>query len=321
MTRTTMVCQVLLAAALALAVPVHADDFPSKSLRLIIPNPPGGGTDILGRFVADRLQGKIGQSVIVENRAGAGGNIAAESVFKAAPDGYTLLLGHHGQLVLSKMLYAKLAYDPELFAPISLVATITNVLIVHPNMTAGNVPQLIALAKAKPGQLNYSSSLNGPSHLTAEMFNSMAGVKVVGIQYQGNGPAAMAVLAGQVDLMFVELGITLPHVRAGKLRALAVASAKRTPLLPDVPTVSETLPGFASSSMYGLVAPPKTPGQIADRLSAAVAEILKQPDNTKRLLEMSFEAVGSTPAELAQFLRDETKRWGEVVRVSGAKAQ
>lgn len=293
----------------------------SESLQPSVPNPPGGGTDVLGRFLADRLQGKIGQSVIVENRTGAGGNIAGETVFKAAPDGYTLLLGHHGQLVLSKMLYTKLGYDPELFTPISLVATIINVLIVHPNMPAANVPQLIALAKAKPGKLNYSSSLNGASHLTAEMFNSMVGVKVVGIQYQGNGPAAMAVLGGQVDMMFVELGITLPHLRAGKLRALAVASGKPTPLLPGVPTVSETLPGFASSSMHGLVAPPKTPEPIADKLSAAVADMLRQPDATKRLLDMSFEPVGGTPAELAQFLREETKRWGEVVRVSGAKAQ
>jgi tripartite-type tricarboxylate transporter receptor subunit TctC len=312
---------VLLAATLAFALPAQAQDYPSKSIKFLIPSPPGGGTDTLARIVAEKLREKWGQAILVENRAGAGGNIAGDATAKAPPDGYTLMLAHPAPLVINKALYTRLSYDPEAFVPISVVATVPNVLIVSTKIAATSVQQLIAAAKANPDRLNYASGVIGsPSSLTPELFKSMTGVKIVGIPYQGSAPAIMALLGGQVDMMFVELSTALPHIRSGKLRALAVASEKRSPFLPDVHALSETLPGFVATVWFGIVAPPKTPTAIADKVSRAVAEALKQPDVAKQLVDMSLEAIGSTPAELAQFMKEESKRWGTVIRVSGASA-
>ena len=313
---------VLLAATLVFALPAQAQDYPGKSIKFFIPSPPGGGTDTLARIVADKLREKWGQPIVIENRAGAGGNIAGDATAKALPDGYTFMLAHPAPLVINKSLYAKLSYDPDAFVPVSMVATVPNVLVVSAKTAATTLQQLIAAAKANPDRLNYASGVIGsPSSLTPELFKSMTGVKIVGIPYQGSAPAIMALLGGQVDMMFVELSTALPHIHAGKLRALAVASEKRSPFLPDVHTLSETLPGFVATVWFGIVAPPKTPSAIADKVSKAVAEVVKQPDVAKQLVDMSLEAVGSTPAELAQFMKEESKRWGTVIRLSGASAE
>jgi len=319
----------MLSAALGLALlsmpgvqsAARAQGFPSKPVKVILPSPPGGGTDALARILADKLREKWGQPVIVENRAGAGGNIAGDVTSKAAPDGYTLMLAHPAPLVINKALYSKLSYDPDQFVPVSLVATVPNVLVVNAKSPAGSVAQLIAMARAEPGKLNFASGAVGsPSSLTPELFKSMTGVNIPSIPFQGSAPALAALLGGQVDMLFVELSTALPHIRAGKLRALAVAAERRSPFLPEVPTLADTLPGFNASVWFGIVAPPKTPAALAEQISRAVAEALKLADVSKQLVDMSMEAVGGTPAEMAQYLREESRRWGAVIRQSGARA-
>jgi tripartite-type tricarboxylate transporter receptor subunit TctC len=319
----------MLSAALGLALlsmpgvqsAARAQGFPSKPVKVILPSPPGGGTDALARILADKLREKWGQPVIVENRAGAGGNIAGDVTSKAAPDGYTLMLAHPAPLVINKALYSKLSYDPEQFVPVSLVATVPNVLVVNAKSPAGSVAQLIAMARAEPGKLNFASGAVGsPSSLTPELFKSMTGVNIPSIPFQGSAPALVALLGGQVDMLFVELSTALPHIRAGKLRALAVAAERRSSFLPEVPTLADTLPGFNASVWFGIVAPPKTPAALAEQISRAVAEALKLADVSKQLVDMSMEAVGGTPAEMAQYLREESRRWGAVIRQSGARA-
>ena len=321
--------QLMLSAALGLALlsmpgvqsAARAQSFPSKPVKVILPSPPGGGTDALARILADKLREKWGQPVIVENRAGAGGNIAGDVTSKAAPDGYTLMLAHPAPLVINKALYSKLSYDPDQFVPVSLVATVPNVLVVNAKSPAGSVAQLIAMARAEPGKLNFASGAVGsPSSLTPELFKSMTGVNIPSIPFQGSAPALVALLGGQVDMLFVELSTALPHIRAGKLRALAVAAERRSPFLPEVPTLADTLPGFNASVWFGIVAPPKTPAALAEQISRAVAEALKLADVSKQLVDMSMEAVGGTPAEMAQYLREESRRWGAVIRQSGARA-
>jgi len=319
----------MLSAALGLALlsmpgvqsAARAQGFPSKPVKVILPSPPGGGTDALARILADKLREKWGQPVIVENRAGAGGNIAGDVTSKAAPDGYTLMLAHPAPLVINKALYSKLSYDPDQFVPVSLVATVPNVLVVNAKSPAGSVAQLIAMARAEPGKLNFASGAVGsPASLTPELFKSMTGVNIPSIPFQGSAPALVALLGGQVDMLFVELSTALPHIRAGKLRALAVAAERRSSFLPEVPTLADTLPGFNASVWFGIVAPPKTPAALAEQISRAVAEALKLADVSKQLVDMSMEAVGGTPAEMAQYLREESRRWGAVIRQSGARA-
>jgi tripartite-type tricarboxylate transporter receptor subunit TctC len=319
----------LLCAALALPLlsmpgvqsAARAQGFPTKPVKVILPSPPGGGTDALARILADKLREKWGQPVIVENRAGAGGNIAGDVTSKAVPDGYTLMLAHPAPLVINKALYSKLSYDPDQFVPVSLVATVPNVLVVNAASPAASVAQLIAMARAVPGKLNFASGAVGsPSSLTPELFKSMTSVNIPSIPFQGSAPALVALLGGQVDMLFVELSTALPHIRAGKLRALAVAAERRSPFLPEVPTLADTLPGFNASVWFGIVAPPKTPAALAEQISRAVADALKLTDVSKQLLDMSMEAVGGTPAEMAQYLREESRRWGAVIRQSGARA-
>jgi len=322
--RNIFLCGAVLAASLAFAANTSAQDaqsYPGKPVRFIVPVPPGGGVDALARIVAEGLRSKWGQSVLVENRGGAGGNIGAEAVYRAEPDGHTLLFTAGGVLVTNKMLYATLNYEPELFVPVSMVAANYSVLIVHPRVAADSVQKLIALAKANPEQLDYASPGSGTgSHLTAELFKAMAGVKIAHIPYKGTGPALADIVGGQVATMFGELGSVLPHIRAGKLRALAVTSEKRNASLPDIPAMNEVLPGFLATPWNGTVAPPKTPVAIANKISAAIADGLRQPDIVKRLAERNFEPIGSSPEEMALFMRQEVERWGKVIRVIGAKA-
>jgi tripartite-type tricarboxylate transporter receptor subunit TctC len=307
------------AAALLLSANSHAQDaqtYPGRTVRFIVPVPADGGVDTLARIVAEVLRSKWGQPVVVENRAGAGGNIGAEAVFRAEPDGHTLLFTAGGVLVTNKMLYAKLGFDPEAFVPVSLVAANYSVLVVNPRKVAAeSVQQLITFAKANPDRLDYASPGSGTgSHLTAELFKSAAGVKITHIPYKGTSPALNDIVSGQVGVMFAELGSVLPHIRAGTVRALAVTSEKRISSLPDVPALSEVLPGFLATPWNGIVAPPKTPPALASRISSAIADEIRQPDVVKRLNDRYFDVIGSTPDDMAHFMKQEVERWGTVIR-------
>jgi len=309
-----------LAASMGFALPSHAQDYPNKSIRLVVPFPPGGGVDIVARLVAERLQAKWGQSVIVENRAGAAGNIGAEAVFRSPPDGYTLLATSVPTFVMSKRLYTKLSFDPDEFVPVSLLSTSPAVLLVHPKLPIESVKQLVDYAKANPDRLSYASQGNGSTaHLTSELFKSMAGIKLIHVPYKGGGPAIIDLMGGQVDLMFADISSVVSLIQAGKLRALAVGSEKRNPSWPNVPTVSETLPGFVSMTATHIVAPPKTPPAIVNKLSGAIAEVMRDPTVVKRLSDLSLEAIGNTPAEHAKFLNQEREHWGGLIRITGTK--
>jgi tripartite-type tricarboxylate transporter receptor subunit TctC len=312
-----------LVVACALSFTAGAQEWPAKPVRIIVPFPAGGSADLMPRAVAEKLAAKWGQPVIVDNRPGAAGNIGADAVFRADPDGYTLMSSPPPPLVINKLLYPRLSYDADEFVPITVIGAIPNVLLVNPQVPASSVAELIAYAKANPGRLNYASQGSGAtSHLTTELFKSMAGaLQITHIPYKGTAPALTDLLAGQVDLMFDNLGVSLPHVRAGKLKALAVASRKRFPGLPDVPALAETLSGFESVAWFGIVAPPKTSPAIAEKVAVGVQEALKLPDVRKRLVDLSAEPLGYGPAETAAFLRQESERWGGVIRAAHVKVE
>ena len=296
----------------------QAPDYPSKPVRLVVPFAPGGGTDIVARIVAEKIQAKWGQPVIVDNRPGAGGNIGAEFVYRAAPDGYTLLLTPPPPLVINQSLYSKIPFKPDEFAPVSLISASPNILVIHPALPVNNVKELIEYAKKNPDKVNYASQGNGTtSHLTAEMFGAQAGIHLTHVPYKGSGPALADLMGGQVNMMFAEVSSAINLVRTGKLRVLAVGGARRSPALPDTPTISDTLPGFVSTTSSSLVASPGTPATIVNKLSAVVAEAMKDPATAGRLTQLSAEPVGSTPEQHAQFLREERKLWDAVIRKVG----
>jgi len=308
---------------LLLAPTASAQGWPTKTVRIVVPFPPGGSADLLPRIVGEKLAQQWNQPVVIENRAGAGGNIGATAVFQAEPDGYTLLSAPPPPLVINRLIYPKLAYDSTQFVPMTVIAAIANALLVHPKVTANSVSELIAYAKQNPGKLNYASQGSGTtSHLTAELFKSMAGgLQITHVPYKGTAPALADLLAGQVDLMFDNLGVSLPQVKSGKLKALAVASSKRFRGLPDVPALAETLPGFEAVAWFGIVGPPKTPAAIAEKVAADVAEALRNPEVLRRLSDLSADPLGLSPAETAAFMKLETERWGTVVRSAGVKVE
>jgi tripartite-type tricarboxylate transporter receptor subunit TctC len=288
----------------------------------VVPYAAGGGTDIVARIVAQKLQDKWSQPTIVENRAGAGGNVGAEAVFTAPPDGHTLLFTAQGPLVVNKALYGKLPYEPDAFTPVSLVVIAYSALLANPKVPANTLDELVAYANGNPDKLNYASQgIGTAAHLTAELFKSMAGVRINHVPYRGSGPALTDLVGGHVDLMFGELAPANPYIQAGTLRALAVSSDKRIPSLPSTPTVPEAVPGFVVTSWWALVAPPGTPKSITEKLAGEVQSIVKQPDVAGRLAELGMVERGSTPDELSQFIRSEAERWGEVIRISGAKTE
>ena len=314
---------VLLALACALfAAPAAAQDYPNKPIHIIVPLAAGGGTDLLARVIATKLRDKFGQPVTVENRPGAAGNIGADAVYKAPPDGYTLLFTQPAPLVVNKALYGKLSYEPELFVPIALVSQQDMMLAVHPNMQAGNLSELIAYAKANPGKLNFGSSGAGSApHLAVELFSAMAGVKMVHVPYKGSAESMTATLGGQVDLTFFAFSSALRNAKAGRLRAIAVGATKRNPQLPGVPSISELFPGYSATSWTALVAPPGTPALAAQRLALAMSEIVRMPDVQSRLIDAGDEPLDSTPAQMAAFLREESQRWGTLIKAVGITAQ
>jgi tripartite-type tricarboxylate transporter receptor subunit TctC len=320
--RLSLLVRVLLGAGLALPTTARGEDYPSKPVRIVVPFLPGGGADRLARLLAEKLRQKWGQPVIVDNRAGAGGNIGADSVFRAAPDGYTLLFGTPGPVVINKMLYPKLTYDSDVFVPISHLTISPNALVVHPNVPAKDVRQLIAYARAHPGRLNYASAGIGTTpHLTGELLKSRAGIDIVHIPYKGSTLVLTDLVGGRVDMAFFLLSNVLQQARAGRVRLVAVTSTRRTAMLPDVPAVAEVLPGFVSIQWIAAVGPPGMPPAIANRLQSELAEVMKQNDVAKHLLEQGDEPVASTPAALAALIRSERELWGAVIRSTGATAQ
>jgi len=309
--------------ALALVSPLaSAEAYPTHSVRLIVPFPAAGTTDILARAIAEKLSSALGQQFVVDNRPGAGGNIGADIVAKAPPDGYTLLMGTVGTQAINPSLYAKMPYDAQKdFAPVVLVAGVPNVLVVNPQLPVRTVPDLIRLAKEKPGAINFASSGNGTSiHLSGELFKSMTNVQMAHIPYKGSAPALTDLIGGQVQIMFDNLPSALPHIKAGKLRAVAVTSTKRAPALPDVPTIAESgIPGFEASSWFGILAPAGTPREIVTRINAEANKALQSPEMKEKLLSQGAEAVGNTPEYFADYIRTETEKWAKVVKESGAK--
>jgi tripartite-type tricarboxylate transporter receptor subunit TctC len=299
-----------------------AESYPSKPVRFILPFPPGGGTDILGRLLSERLAAHLGQPVVIENRGGAGGNLGAEAAAKSAPDGYTIVLVAPS-LAISPSLYSKLAYDPvKDFAPVSLVATVPNVMITNPSVPAKTLSEFIALARKKPGAMNFGSGGNGTSnHLAGELFNIVAGVKLVHVPYKGVNLAMNDVMSGEVHLVVIGIPAAAPHIKAGKLRALAVIDSKRAAALPDVPTAPEAgLPDFEVTTWYGVLAPAGTPRAIVVRLNAEIVKIMQAAEMKERLAAMATEPVTSTPEAFGELIRTEIVKWGKVVRAAGLKA-
>jgi len=311
----------LLAGALLAAAPVAAQSYPSKPIRWIVPFPTSGATDILTRTIAQKLSEALGQPVIVDNKPGAGGALGSDIVAKAAPDGYTLLMATTSTHSIGPALQ-KLPYDAQRdFAPISAVADSTNVLIVSPRLGVNTVHELVALAKSRPGQLNYSSSGTGSIvHLSGERFKSMAGVDIQHIPYKGTALAIPDIISGQIDLMFDNIVSVMPHIRSGKVKALAISSHKRSSLLPELPTMTEAgIVGYISDTYFGVFAPAGTPTEIIARLNAELVKIVHKRETRERLLKLGAEPVGSTPDQLAAMVRTENVKWAKVITDAGIK--
>ena len=312
-----------LLAAVSLAGSARADDYPNRTVKIVVPFPAGGTADAVPRIVGDWLSRKWGQPVIIENRTGAAGNIGADFVYRSMPDGYTLLSSPPPPLVVNQNLYPNLAFDPTKFEPIIVMAQVPSGLFVNPNkIQATSVPELIDYLKKNPDKVTSATQGNGTtSHLTSQLFQLLAKVKMRDIPYRGSAPALQGLLAGDVDLMFDNLGVSLPLVQAGRLKLLAVASSKRMASLPDVPAMSEILPGFESVAWFGIVAPPKTPKNIVDKINADVNEALRQPDVQARLKPLSAEIFGGSVAKTSTYMHEEVDRWSKVIKAANIKLQ
>ncbi len=299
-----------------------AQPFPSKPVRIIVAFPPGGGTDIVARTISPKLSDALGQQVVVDNRAGASGMLGTELAAKAAPDGHTIFMGTLGNLSVNPLLFPKAPFDVARdFAPLTQAVAVTFMLYVHPSFPVKSVKDLIALVKSSPGQINYASSGSGGApHLAAELFNSLAGVKMVHIAYKGSGPSFIDVLGGQVPLTMDSLTQGLPYVKSGRLRAVATLGPARTPVLPEVPTVGETLKGYAVVNWFGLVAPAATPRDVLNRLHSEIVKILRMPDIKERLSSQGADPVASSQEEFGAFMKSETAKWARVIKEANIRA-
>lgn len=308
------------AGALLAAFPATAQqaDYPSRPIKIIVCLPPGGGVDTVTRVVSDRLQRRLGQTIVIENKGGQSGNLGAEAVFAAEPDGYTLLASQPAPITTNPLLYKSLSFDPARFTPVAVMTTIPNTLTVRANFPAKNMQEFIAYAKANPGKVSYASQGNGTtSHLTAVMFEQATGAKLLHVPYRGTAPAINDLMGGHVDTFFNELATSMELHKAGRARILAVTTAARVPELPDVPTLQEAgLSGFVSDTWNAISAPPKTPAPIVAKLNAAINEVLKTPEMQNHLSLMHLQAVGGTPQQMAEIIKADTQRWGDVIRAA-----
>jgi tripartite-type tricarboxylate transporter receptor subunit TctC len=300
-----------------------AQDYPRHAVKVIVPFAAGGTADLMPRIVFAFLSRKWGQPVVIEDKPGAGGNIGAEAAFNAEPDGYTLLSTPPPPLVINQNLYPRLGFDPSAFVPIAVMGVVPNALVVSPGkVAAATVTDFIAYARLYPGKISSATQGNGAtSHLTSAMFQMIAKVQFVHVPYRGTAPALQGLLAGDCDIMFDNLGVSLPLVKNGQLRLLGVATERRMAALPDVPTIAETLPGFSSAAWFGVVAPPRTPRDIVNKISADIAEAIRSPQVRKRFDDLSAEPVGSDPDAMARFMREETARWRAVIKAADVKLE
>ncbi len=324
MFRSFLKCLAVASACTLAATPVAlAQSYPTKSIRLICPFPPGGAVDIASRAIANELSKTIGQQVVVENKPGAGGNIGGVEAARAAPDGYTIFMTTSGINAINPALYSKMPFDPNKdLAPVSALVSLNNVLVVHPSVAAKSVTEIIAMAKAQPGKMTYASSGSGTSiHMSGEMFKHLAKVDILHIPYKGSSPALIDMLGGQVMMMFDNVPSALPHIKSGKLRALATTGAKRDATLPDLPTIAEAgVPGYESGVWFGLLVPAGTPRDIVAKLNAEAVKGTKSPEFVKRMTDLGYNIIGSTPEQMTEMLKTEVNTWGPIVKASGAKA-
>jgi tripartite-type tricarboxylate transporter receptor subunit TctC len=311
------------AALQAIPLPAAAQAWPAKPVRFVSPYPPGGANDVLARILAQKLGETMGQPFLVENRAGAAGNLGAELVARAAPDGYTLLMGQASNLTINVSLMAKMPYDPvKDLAPVTLVASTPNLLVVHPSLPVKTVKDLIALARKAPGGLNYATSGQGSIvHLATEHFNSMAGIKMTHIPYKGTGPALSDTIAGHTTVIFGSIASTLPFVRAGKLRGIAVTTAKRIPAEPNIPSIGETVPGYDVTNWHGIIVPRGTPRTVVDRLNSDLTRALRNKDMVDRLQADGVSPAGGSPEEFGTRIAREIELWRKIVAQAGVKAE
>ena len=312
----------LCAALLAAAIPAAAQQYPSRPVRFVVPFSPGGSTDTLARTLGVKLADALGQQVVVDNRPGGNGNIGMEIVARSPPDGHTIVLGYIANLAIAPSLYGKLPFDPvKDYAPVTQIASSPNVLTAHPSVPAKTLRELIALAKAKPGQVSFASTgVASVGHLTGELLNNLAGVRITHVPYKGSGQAITDLLGGHVQVMYSGFSSTMPHIKSGKLRALAVTGARRSDALPEVPTIAEQgFPGVEATAWYGVLAPARTPRPVVTRLHGEIVKALKLPDVKERLGNLGFELVGGTPDAFGAYIRSEIRKWEKVVKASGAK--
>ena len=314
----------LLVLSALLAAPAHAQTYPAKPLRLVAPFPPGGTTDVLSRIVAQKLGDSLGRQVVVDNRPGAGGNLGHEVAAKATPDGYTIVMSSNAALVANPHLYKRLGFDPlNDFAPISVVAKAGQVLAVHPSVPVRNVKELVALAKTRPGKLNFGSGGRGtPAHVAGEIFKSATGVNIVHVPYKGGVLAVMDVVAGQIDLVFADMAPAVPQIKSGKLKALAVTSEERSPVLPDVPTMVQAgIKGSSPQTWWALLAPKGTPAAVISRINGDIAQIMKQPDVQERYSALGIVPAHSTPEQITEMIKTESPAMGKVLQAAGVQPE
>ena len=315
-----MVTRLSILVAALFAAAAHAQVYPARPVRLVVPWPAGGTTDILGRIVGQKLAESWGQQVVVDNRGGASGNIGTEAAVKSPPDGYTLLFGSMSTHTMNQFLYTRMTYDPVGdVAPISLVANVASVLVAHPALPARNVKELISLARARPGQLNFASG-SSVYQLCGELLKMTARVDIVHVPYKGGSQALIDLLGGQIEMLFTGAPVTMPHIKSGKLKVLAVTNSQRAAVLPDVPTIGETLPGYEFNNWYGMFTPAGTPRSIIDRVNADVARALASPDIREKFMSLGADPTPSTPERFAAVIRTDAEKAGRVIKAAGVRA-